>query len=85
MGESCFGRGDMGLSFSSYHGKWFVSGRGKKGVCWTGVLSFGRALGLFGPAGSGGVEKRATNFGMDGSTDISFFSLRGMGDLEGSM
>jgi hypothetical protein len=75
----------MGLPFSSRHGKWFVSGWGKKGVCRAGVFGFGRALGLFGPAGGGGVEKRATNFGMDGSTDISFFSLRGMGDLEGSM
>lgn len=85
MGESCFGRGDMGLPFSSDHGKWIVFGGSEEGVCGTGVLSFGRALGLFGPAGSGGVEKRATNFGMDGSTDISFFSLRGMGDFEGSM
>jgi len=75
----------MGLPFSSDYGKWFVSGGGEEGVRWTGVLSFGRALGLFGPAGGGGVEKWATNFGMDGSTDISFFSLRGMGDLEGSM
>jgi hypothetical protein len=85
VGESRFGRGDMGLPFSSDHGKWIVSGGSEEGVCWTGILSFGRALGLFGPAGGGGVEKRATNFGMDGSTDISFFSLRGMGDLEGSM
>jgi hypothetical protein len=79
MGKSRLGGGGVGFSFSSYYGKWFVSGRGKKGVCGAGVFGFGRALGLFGPAGSGGVEEWAENFGLDGSSGISFFGVCSMG------
>lgn len=79
VGESRSGGGGMGLPFSSDYGKWFVSGWSKKGVCRAGVFGFGRALGLFGPAGGGGVEEWAKNFGVDGSTGISFFGVCGVG------
>ena len=85
LGESGASRVGMGISFGVGDGEWIVFGGGSEGICGARFSDFSRVVGLPGSSCRRGMAKRKKGDRMDGRSYLSFFSLRGMGDLEGSM
>ena len=75
----------MGISFGVGDGEWIVFGGGSESICGARFSDFSRVVGLPGSSCCRGMAKWEKGDRLDGRSYLSFFSLRGMGDLEGSV
>ena len=85
LGESGVSRVGMGIYFGFGDGERIVFGWGTQGICWARFSDFSRVVGLPGSSCHRGMAKWEKGDRLDGRSYLSFFSLRGMGDLEGSV
>ena len=85
VGESGASRVGMGISFGVGDGEWIVFGGGSESICGARFYDFSRVVGLPGSSCRRGMAKWKKGDRLDGRSYLSFFSLRGMGDLEGSV
>ena len=85
LGESGASRVGMGISFGVGDGEWIVFGGGSESICGARFSDFSRVVGLPGSSCRRGMAKWKKGDRLDGRSYLSFFSLRGMGDLEGSV
>ena len=85
LGESGASRVGMGISFGVGDGERIVVGGGSESNCGAGFSDFSRVVGLPGSSCRRGMAKRKKGDRLDRRSYLSFLSLRGMGDLEGSV
>jgi len=85
LGESGFSCVGMGISFGFGDGKWIVFWRGSQSICGARFSNCSRVVGLPGSSCRRGMAKWQKGDRLDGRSYLSFFSLRGMGDIEGSV
>ena len=85
LGESGASRVGMGISFGVGDGEWIVFGGGSESICRARFSDFSRVVGLPGSSCRRGMAKRKKGDRLDGRSYLSFLSLRGVGDLEGSV
>ena len=75
----------MGISFGVGDGEWIVLRGGSESICGARFSGFSRIVGLPRSSCRRGMAKWKKGDRLDGRSYLSFLSLRGMGDLEGSV
>ena len=75
----------MGIYFGFGDGEWIVFRGGAQGICGARFPDISRSVDLPGSSCHRGMAKWEKGDRLDGRSYLSFFSLRGMGDLEGSV